>query len=308
MPLTVKRISKRVVSSVSSFFNAKPCAAMLRAQSVRQQNNVSVFRFHIVLDPRLSLRYAITLCHLMPLRIVRCDRSMLSNSSIQGEEVFAKHNKFGLFPIPRNFLNQNGPPDTLDTSALDLKTPSSVTVESKEAADKAAEEAAKEKKVAKDEAKKARRERAKAAAAVAAKEKEEEATAIAMEYADSTKASKAGSPVQIRPRRSCSWQRLWASWMARAAALHTRWLPQVATVLPRGDATALCIRASQRPRPGFLETTLPFSLTTRCGAAPSRASAPSSSLASPLSLVPSTPRPRPLDCASWRGTSTPPCP
>lgn len=202
VPLKVKRISKRVVSSVSSFFNAKPCAAMLRAQSVRQQNNVSVFRFHIVLDPRLSLRYAITLCHLMPLRIVRCDRSMLSNSSIQGEEVFAKHNKFGLFPIPRNFLNQNGPPDTLDTSALDLKTPSSVTVESKEAADKAAEEAAKEKKVAKDEAKKARRERAKAAAAVAAKEKEEEATAIAMEYADSTKASKAGSPVQIRPRRS----------------------------------------------------------------------------------------------------------
>ena len=43
MPLTVKRISKRVVSSVSSFFNAKPCAAMLRAQSVRQQNNVYVF-------------------------------------------------------------------------------------------------------------------------------------------------------------------------------------------------------------------------------------------------------------------------
>ena len=40
MPLTVKRISKRVVSSVSSFFNAKPCAAMLRAQSVRQQNNL----------------------------------------------------------------------------------------------------------------------------------------------------------------------------------------------------------------------------------------------------------------------------
>jgi len=151
---------------------------------------------------------------------------MLSNSSIQGEEVFAKHNKFGLFPIPRNFLNQNGPPDTLDTSALDLKTPSSVTVESKEAADKAAEEAAKEKKVAKDEAKKARRERAKAAAAVAAKEKEEEATAIAMEYADSTKASKAGSPVQIRPHRSCKWQRLWTSWMAQAAALHARWLPQ----------------------------------------------------------------------------------
>ena len=255
MPLKVKRISKRVVSSVSSFFNAKPCAAMLRAQSVRQQNNVSVFRFHIVLDPRLSLRYAITLCHLMPLRIVRCDRSMLSNSSIQGEEVFAKHNKFGLLLIPRNFLNQNGPPDTLDTSALDLKTPSSVTVESKEAADKAAEEAAKEKKVAKDEAKKARRERAKAAAAVAAKEKEEEATAIAKEYADSTKASKAGSPVQRRPHRSCKCQRLWASWMAQAAALHTRWLPQVAIVLPRGDATELCIRAllrdharvSQRP-------------------------------------------------------------
>ena len=43
VPLTVKRISKRVVSSVSSFFNAKPCAAMLRAQSVRQQNNVYVF-------------------------------------------------------------------------------------------------------------------------------------------------------------------------------------------------------------------------------------------------------------------------
>jgi hypothetical protein len=40
VPLKVKRISKSVVSSVSSFFNAKPCAAMLRAQSVRQQNNV----------------------------------------------------------------------------------------------------------------------------------------------------------------------------------------------------------------------------------------------------------------------------
>ena len=68
------------------------------------------------------------------------------------------------------------------------------------------EEAAKEKKVAKQEARKARRERAKtqqAAAAVAAKEEEEAevkaATEIAIEHADPTKASKVESAVQIRP-------------------------------------------------------------------------------------------------------------
>ena len=71
------------------------------------------------------------------------------------------------------------------------------------------EEAAKEKKVAKQEARKARRERAKtqqAAAAVAAKEEEEAevkaATEIAIEHADPTKASKAESAVQIKPIRS----------------------------------------------------------------------------------------------------------
>ena len=37
---------------------------------------------------------------------------------------------------------------------------------------------------------------------------------------------------------------------------HSVAAPKVAIVLPRGDATALCIRASQRPRPGFSETTL----------------------------------------------------
>ena len=68
------------------------------------------------------------------------------------------------------------------------------------------EEAAKEKKVAKQEARKARRERAKTqqvAAAVAAKEEEEAevraATEIAMEHADPAKASKVESAVQIRP-------------------------------------------------------------------------------------------------------------
>ena len=59
MPLKVKRISKSVVSSVSSFFNAKPCAAMLRAQSVRQQNNVYVFRFIYCAGSQTL----ITLCH-----------------------------------------------------------------------------------------------------------------------------------------------------------------------------------------------------------------------------------------------------
>ena len=68
------------------------------------------------------------------------------------------------------------------------------------------EEAAKEKKVAKQEARKARRERAKtqqAAAAVAAKEEEEAevkaATEIAIEHADPTKASKVESAVKVRP-------------------------------------------------------------------------------------------------------------
>ena len=64
------------------------------------------------------------------------------------------------------------------------------------------EEAAKEKKVAKQEARKGRRERAKtqqAAAAVAAKEARA-AAEIAMEHADPTKASKAESAVQIRSR------------------------------------------------------------------------------------------------------------
>ena len=135
---------------------------------------------------------------------------MLFNST-QDHEVFANHNKFGIFLVPQSFLIWNGPPDqhhTLDTSALDQKKLSDVKVENKEAVDKAAEAAAKEKmkRVANDEAKKARRKRAKTqqvAAAVAAKEEEEkEATAaaeIAMEQADPTKASKAESAVQIRP-------------------------------------------------------------------------------------------------------------
>ena len=140
----------------------------------------------------------------------------------QDHEVFAKHNKFGIFLVPQSFLKWNGPSDqhhTLGTSALDLKKLSDVKVENTEAADKAAEEAAREKmkRVAKDEAKKARRKRAKtqqAAAAMAAMEEEaevkaaaaveeeKEATAaaeIAMEHADPTKASKVESAVQIRP-------------------------------------------------------------------------------------------------------------
>ena len=139
----------------------------------------------------------------------------------QDHEVFAKHNKFGIFLVPQSFLKWNGPSDqhhTLGTSALDLKKLSDVKVENTEAADKAAEEAReKMKRVAKDEAKKARRKRAKtqqAAAAMAAMEEEaevkaaaaleeeKEATAaaeIAMEHADPTKASKVESAVQIRP-------------------------------------------------------------------------------------------------------------
>ena len=131
---------------------------------------------------------------------------MLFNST-QDHEVFAKHNKFGIFLVPQSFLNWNGPPDqhhTLDTSSLDLKKLSNVEAGNKEAADKAAEEAAAEKmkRVANDEAKKARRKRAKtqqAAAAVAAKEARA-AAEIAMEHADPTKASKAESAVQIRSR------------------------------------------------------------------------------------------------------------
>ena len=146
---------------------------------------------------------------------------MLFNST-QDHEVFAKHNKFGIFLVPQSFLKWNGPPDqhhTLGTSSLDLKKLSDVKGVSKEAADKAADEAAGEKmkRVAKDEAKKARRKRAKtqqAAAAMAAMEEEAEVKAaaaveeekeamaaaeIAMEHADPTKASKVESAVQIRP-------------------------------------------------------------------------------------------------------------
>eukprot|EP00964_Phaeocystis_antarctica_P047676 scaffold27597_cov61-Phaeocystis_antarctica.AAC.1 len=95
------------------------------------------------------------------------------------EESFAKHNKFGKFLIPANFLSRHGPPHQhhkLDTSSVDLKKLSNVKGETEESADNAVEEAAKEKKVAKQEARKARRERAKtqqAAAAVAAKEEKE---------------------------------------------------------------------------------------------------------------------------------------
>ena len=42
----------------------------------------------------------------------------------QDHEVFAKHNKFGIFLVPQSFLKWNGPSDqhhTLGTSALDLK-------------------------------------------------------------------------------------------------------------------------------------------------------------------------------------------
>ena len=137
---------------------------------------------------------------------------MLFNST-QDHEVFAKHDKFGTFPVPQNFLNWNGPPDqhnTLDTSALDLKKLSDVN--GKDAADKAAEEAAKEK-MKKVAARKARQERAKiqqAAAAMTAMEEVKAAAAveeaevkaaaeIAMEHADPTKASKVESAVQIRP-------------------------------------------------------------------------------------------------------------
>ena len=131
-------------------------------------------------------------------------------NSTQDHEVFAKHNKFGIFLVPQNFLNWNGPPDqhhTLDTPSRELKKLSNVERENKEAAEKASAEE-KMKKEAKEEAKKARRERAKtqqAAAAMAAMEEEAEVKAaaeIAMEHADPTKASKAESAVQIKPIRS----------------------------------------------------------------------------------------------------------
>eukprot|EP00964_Phaeocystis_antarctica_P159559 scaffold130627_cov72-Phaeocystis_antarctica.AAC.1 len=63
-------------------------------------------------------------------------------------EVFAKHNKCGIFLVPQSFLKWNGPSDqhhTLDTSALDQKRLSDVKVENTEAADKTAGEAAGEK-------------------------------------------------------------------------------------------------------------------------------------------------------------------
>ena len=170
----------------------------------------------IVTEPTVSLRVICSprlYAYFMPPHDTSwsSDRSMLFNST-QGHEVFAKHNKFGIFLVPQSFLNWNGPPDqhhTLDTSSLDLKKLSNIKVGNKEAADEAAEEAAKEKmkRVANDEAKKARRKRAKTqqvAAAVAAKEGEEAevkaAAEIAMEHADPTKASKAESAVQIRSR------------------------------------------------------------------------------------------------------------
>ena len=95
------------------------------------------------------------------------------------------------------------------------------------------EEAAKEKKVAKQEARKGRRERAKtqqAAAAVAAKEEEEEAEAkaaaeVAMEHADSTKASKAESPAQIEAKFTRDSAPGLLGWLR--PRLLTRWLPLV---------------------------------------------------------------------------------
>ena len=251
--------------------------------------------------------------------------------STQGHKVYAKHNKFGIFLVPQSFLNWNGPPDqhhTLDTSSLDLKKLSHVKVGNKEAADKAAEEAAKEKmkRWANDEAKKARRKRSKtqheAAAmaameeqaevkAAAAVEKEKEAMAaaeIAMEHADPTKASKVEPAVQIRPGSASD----------SALGLHG-WL--------RGRSSSLggwpqwkhrCI-VSRRCGPfvhsgGMLglrgdHTCSIFLLTTRRGTA-LRASAPSSSLASLPSLVPSAPNPRPSGCASGRDIAPPcrPCP
>ena len=104
------------------------------------------------------------------------------------------------------------------------------------------EEAAREKKVAKlKEARKARRERAKtqqAVAAVAAKEEEEEEAEakaaeakaeakayIAMEHADSTKASKAESPAQIEAKFTRDSAPGLLGWLR--PRLLTRWLPLV---------------------------------------------------------------------------------
>ena len=102
------------------------------------------------------------------------------------------------------------------------------------------EEAAKEKKVAKQEARKGRRERAKtqqAAAAVAAKEEEEEAEAkaaaeVAMEHADSTKASKAESPAQIEAKFTRVSAPGLLGWLR--PRLLPRWLPLVEDCLHSG--------------------------------------------------------------------------
>ena len=111
------------------------------------------------------------------------------------------------------------------------------------------EEAAKEKKVAKlKEARKARRERAKtqqAVAAVAAKEEEEEEAEakaaeakaeakadIAMEHADSTKASKAESPAQIEAKFTRDSAPGLLGWLR--PRLLTRWLPLVEDCLHSG--------------------------------------------------------------------------
>ena len=129
----------------------------------------------------------------------------------------------------------------------------------KEAAGKAAEEAAREKmkRVANDQAKKARRKRAKtqqAAAAVAAKQEEEAevkaAAEIAMEHSDSTKASKAESPAQIEAKFTRDSAPGLLGWLR--PRLLTRWqlggcLPQVEgcpqrkawAELSRGAATPL---------------------------------------------------------------------
>ena len=125
------------------------------------------------------------------------------------------------------------------------------------------------KRVAKDEAKKARRKRAKtqqAAAAMAAMEEEAEVKAaaaveeekeamaaaeIAMEHADPTKASKVESAVQIRPGSASDSALGLLEWLR--PQLFTRWLPQWKHgVLSRGAAAPLCIREGCS---GFAETT-----------------------------------------------------
>ena len=129
----------------------------------------------------------------------------------------------------------------MDTSSLDLKKLSNVKVGNKEAAGKAAEEAAREKmkRVANDQAKKARRKRAKtqqAAAAVAAKQEEEAevkaAAEIAMEHSDSTKASKAESPAQIEAKFTRDSAPGLLGWLR--PRLLTRWLPLVEDCLHSG--------------------------------------------------------------------------